>query len=83
MFRPVRELADVWDGVLWNNPAPTDGEPQIVESLTGRTCTYCRVGYDQRLLTFDGQGMAGAGAAECERRWSINNADGHDILTIG
>lgn len=81
-FDFVRELADVWDGVLWSNPVPTRAERDVIESLTGQTCVYRRVGYDQRHVTFDAQGLVGNGAAECERRWSVNQVDGCDILTV-
>ncbi|HMP07490.1 MAG TPA: hypothetical protein PJ982_14160, partial [Lacipirellulaceae bacterium] len=81
-FDFIADLKSKWDGVLWNNPRPTPAEQRTVDSLAGRHFTYRRVGYDQRALMLDHVGLVAEGAAECERRWSINHSDGQEILTI-
>jgi hypothetical protein len=81
-FDLVADLKTKWDGVLWNNPAPTAAEHETINTLVGRRFTYRRVGYDERELVLDANGLVGDGADECERRWSINHAEGEEILTI-
>ncbi|MCC6493500.1 MAG: hypothetical protein IT424_10810 [Pirellulales bacterium] len=81
-FDLVADLKTKWDGVLWNNPAPTAAEQRKIDSLVGRRFTYRRIGYDQREVVLDANGLVGDGADECERRWSINHEAGQEILTI-
>lgn len=81
-FDLVRDLASKWDGVLWNNPAPTAEEQLTIDAVAGNRFSYRRIGYDERTLSLDAAGQIGEGAEECERRWSINHADGQENLTL-
>ncbi|MCA9238156.1 MAG: hypothetical protein KDA44_21940 [Planctomycetales bacterium] len=81
-FDLVRDLATKWDGTLWNNPAPTPAEQRVIDSIAGQRYVYRRVGYDERTFVLNADSYVGDGAAECERRWSINRDEDVDVLTL-
>ena len=79
-FDLIADRKTKWDGVLWNNPAPTAAEQRSIDALAGRRFTYRRVGYDEREIAFDPNDLVGESADECERRWSINHDHGRESL---
>lgn len=81
-FELVDQLRRIWDGVPWSNLEPTPEEQRVIDSLTGRKFLYRRVGYDERPMSLERHCRVGLGAAECERRWYVNQDDGEFVLTI-
>ncbi len=76
------ELREQWDGKMWCNQTPNENETDLIKRLLGRKFIYKRVGHDERAIELSRGGRIGTGAAECERRWEVNEIDGRPILTI-
>jgi glycosyltransferase involved in cell wall biosynthesis len=55
-------------------------ERSAAEHITGRAFVYCRVGFDERRMTFSPDGRVGEGAAGCEVFWDVKAARGSQIF---
>lgn len=57
----------------WKQMSPSDAE--TAARLAGVEWEYCRIGFDQRLLSLSNDGTIGHGAARCEVFWHVENGD--------
>ena len=60
-------------------PLPTDADRTAITATDGRQFEFHRVGYDHRPMVFRGDGTFAAGAANCERYWTVR--DGRLLIT--
>ncbi len=86
-LRCLDALRGAWDGRIGPG-SPKDwshwSEPiqKAAGALISGAFAYCRVGYDQRAMTFRPDGAVGQGAAELERYWTLHDADGETYLEL-
>ena len=79
----LADLRRVWSGRPFVVRVPSDSEARnLTAALEGQTLLYRRVGYDERPLTFQSEGIVGEGAGDMERFWGINRLDGQLVLTL-
>jgi hypothetical protein len=78
----LAELRELWTGTLWENPRPTPTELAAIRQLTLARFLYRRVGHDERPMQLLADNHIGEGAAECERRWWVNDDEGTLTLTL-
>ena len=78
----LEELRAQWSGTLWHNNKHSENEAKVVSLLEGGSFLYRRVGYDERVVTFEKGGSIKLGAADCERRWEVHDMNGRIVLTV-
>lgn len=61
----------------------SSAERAIAQILCQRRWHYCRVGYDERLMSFGEHGFVEEGAGDCEFTWNVAISGGVPLLTIG
>ena len=57
-------------------PNISEAETRLRQTLTGKTFRYCRIGFDERLLTLGQDGVVMEGARDCERFWDVREESG-------
>jgi hypothetical protein len=85
-----KELRGVWNGKLWDNPAPTRREREVARALEGAKFKYRRLPKgdfpgDERDIVLEAGWRVGQGSAECETRWSVNEVaveGGPPVMTL-
>ena len=85
-----------WNIATYSGPNPTaddivqrasehlngvSGEDMVRMRRSGRYL-YRRVGYDERIIKLEVDGTISDGAEDCERRWTLRNSDGIDVINI-
>ena len=84
----VLQLRKQWDGqVLGRERRGTEGShselvARLEDELTHQIYSYCRIGHDQRPMTFETDGRVGRGAAELEMFWALRKENAHTCLEI-
>ena len=86
-FAWLEELQKLWTDLSnsvrrWRPEGKSTEERAAADDLCRTTFSYCRVGYDERAMTFLPDGTVGAGAADCELYWDLHTSDGHEFLSI-
>jgi len=71
----IEQLSARWHEIsgihIYHPSRRTDGVTEAARQLCNRKWLYCRVGYDQRSMSFRPDGTVGDGAAALERFWNI------------
>lgn len=72
-FEFLEQLRKVWDQRIpfFEIEDKSENEKEAISLLESIPYTYRRVGYDQRTMRFEPEGIIGEGAEGCERFWDI------------
>ena len=83
----LRKFRESWatpDNLIWRIDMDTKSamEQNYIHEICRSTFEYCRIGFDQRRMTFSVNGSIKTGAGGCEKYWDIYEESGQVIFEI-